>query len=224
MRKSGMARAVGSRNGSAARPTRARPVSREALIASTLDLYAAHPFDAVTVERIAASAHVPPAALLHHFQSPEAVVLAALGDVLHATVAALKRVGPQVEPTEALYLAASDMLTAVVAGRGVLTQARFVSMIDAIAASTDLGRRAAALRKTTLGRGLAAHLRMHPRDPVVLRAAKLWSAIMCGYYAGIRYTPVEYLPRDHPELHQHASLRLAEIFHDVMGRPAPAIR
>lgn len=192
---------------------------RETLIAATLDLCTRQGYAGTTVEQIAAIAGLAPGDFARYFATKDAVVMSLVEDALHATAAALAPIDTDIDPTEALLLASTDMLSAIINGRGVMTQARMLALAPIIASSRHLQQQVSAARKHILTHGLATHLRVDPHDQRVRRAVTMWSAIMAGVNASGRAGPANHDLQHDRRLHERMIARLTETYDEVMGQP-----
>jgi len=196
---------------------------REKLIAVTLDLCARQGYEATTIDQITTAAGVASGDFSRYFASKDAVIISLVDDVLHATAAALAQVQKDTDPTEALLIATTEVLTAIFDGRGVMTRDRMLAMAHIVTSTRDLQKQASAIRKQILTQGLAERMRVDPHNRRVQRAVTMWSAIAAGLYSGRQSMPAGYDPRRDDSLPERMIARLAETFVDVMGR-APATK
>jgi AcrR family transcriptional regulator len=135
---------------------------REKLIATTLGLCAKQGYECTTVDQIAAAAGITPREFTRYFASKDAVIMSLVNDLLQATVAALAHVDADTDSTEALLIATTEMLTAIIEGCGVMTRDRMLAMAHIITTTRDLQKQASATRKQVLTQGLAHASRSAP--------------------------------------------------------------
>ena len=191
---------------------------REKLITAALDLFSRQGYDATTTAQIAAAAGISPSDFTRHFATKDAVIMSLVADLMHGIVAALAHVNIDTDPIEALLIANTETLTAVIEGHGVTTRERMLTMSYIVASDPKLQQQASAIRKQILTHGLAERMQVDPQDQLVRRAVTMWSAIAAGLYSGRRSLPPNYDPRRDGWLSERMIVRLSQTFDDVMGR------
>lgn len=137
--------------------------------------------------------------------------------LLHATAAALRHVDASAGPEQALLIATTKVVTAIVDGRGVITRDRMLAMAQIVTANSDLRQQASFARKRVLAQALADRLGVAAKDRRVRQAVTMWSAIAAGTYLGRRSIADHYDPRQDDQLLDRGIAELVANFADVMG-------
>jgi hypothetical protein len=138
-------------------------------------------------------------------------------DLLHATVTALRDVKTDIGPEHALLIATTEVLRAIVEGRGVITRDRMLAIALILISTSDLQKQASAARKRVLTQALADRMGVGSGDRRVQRAVTTWSAIATGSYIGQLHLPANYDPRHGDWLSERMITNLSETFAEVMG-------
>ena len=123
---------------------------RDMLIDAALSLFQSQGFEATTIGQIAMVADVAAFDVTRYFATTDAVIMSIVDDLLDATAVALQGLAPTVLPAEALLLATTEMLAAIIEGHGVMTQERMLAMAHIVTTSPDLRRQVSTRRKNTL--------------------------------------------------------------------------
>lgn len=190
---------------------------RERVIDAAFRLCERYGFEATTLCAISAGAEVAPEQLARHFASKDAIVMSVVYSVLERIAAALGQVRPTASPEIALLVATTEVLTAIIDGRGVITRERMLAMAHVVATSPRLVRQASAARKEVLGWALADRMGVCIADRRVRRAVTIWSAIAAGAYLSRVTTPSHYDPLRDNRLSEKMFEELAGTFAEVMG-------
>jgi AcrR family transcriptional regulator len=190
---------------------------RERLIDATLSLGTRSGYEATTVDQIAAAADVTPPDFARYFASKDEVLMSIVESLLHATAAALRHVDASAGPEQALLIATTKVVTAIVDGRGVITRDRMLAMAQIVTANSDLRQQASFARKRVLAQALADRLGVAAKDRRVRQAVTMWSAIAAGTYLGRRSIADHYDPRQDDQLLDRGIAELVANFADVMG-------
>jgi AcrR family transcriptional regulator len=190
---------------------------RERLLDAALSLCTRCGYEAATIDQIAAAADVAPSDFARYFATKDAVVMSIVEDLLQATAAALRHVEACVSPEQALLDATTDVLTAIIDGRGVITRDRMLAMAQIVTANPNLRTQASLARKRVLTQALADRMGIAPGNRRVRQAVTMWSAIAAGAYLGGRSMADHYDPRQDDQLIERMIAELAATFADVMG-------
>ena len=190
---------------------------RERLIDTTLNVCIRCGYEATTIDRIAAAAGVTPADFSRYFATTDAAIMSVVDNLLHATAAALKDVEAETSPEQALLIATTEAVTAIIDGRGVITRERLIAMAEVVTANSTLRKQASLARKRVLGQALAVRMGLPAENRRVRQAITMWSAIAAGAYLGRRSMADHYDPRDDDRLIERMIAELAATFADVMG-------
>lgn len=190
---------------------------RARLIDATLSLCTRFGYEATTIDQIAAAAEVTPSDFVRHFASKDAVLMSIVEDLLQATVAALRDVGPGTGPEQALLTASTEVVRDIIGGRGVITRDRMLAIGQIVTANWELRKQASLARKRTLTQALADRMGVAAEDRRVHRAVTMWSAIAAGTYLGRRSMAAYYDPHQDDQLMEHMIADLTATFADVMG-------
>ena len=194
---------------------------REQLIDAALSLCTRCGYEAAAIDQMAAGAGVTPSDFARYFATKDAVVMSVVEDLLHATAAALRDVEADVSPEQALLDATTEVLTAIIDGRGVITRDRMLAMAQIVTANPNLRKQASLARKRVLAQALADRMGVAPGNRRVRQAVTMWSAIAAGAYLGRRSMAEHYDPRQDDQLIERMVGELAATFADVMGdRPS----
>ncbi len=191
---------------------------RKMLIESALDLCTRQGYEATTVDQIAAAAGVTPRDFARYFVTKDAVIMSVIDDLLQATTTALGHVKTTVDPEHALLIATTEVVTAIVNGRGIMTREQMIAMADIVTTTPHLRKQASAVRKQVLTQALAEWTGLDPKNRRVRHAVTMWSAIAAGAYTGRRRMPADYDPQHDDRLPERAITELATTFHEVMGK------
>ena len=138
-------------------------------------------------------------------------------DLLHATAAALKDVEAETSPEQALLIATTEAVTAIIDGRGVITRERLLAMAEVVTANSNLRKQASLACKRVLSQALAVRMGVAAENRRVRQAMTMWSAIAAGAYLAGRSMADHYDPRDDDRLIERMIAELTATFADVMG-------
>ncbi len=194
---------------------------RERLIDATLDLCTRCGYEATSVEQIAAAADVTAPDFARYFASKDAVLMSIVDDLLRATAVALRDVEAGTTPEQALLIATTEVLTAIIDGRGVITRDHMLAMAQIVTANPNLKKQASSARKRVLTQALADRMGVGVENRRVRRAVTMWSAIAAGAYLGRSNTAADYDPRQDDRLSERMIAQLAGTFAEVMGEAPP---
>lgn len=198
---------------------------REKLVDAAVELSGQQGYHRTTVEQIAAAAGVTPQDFARHFATKDALILSITEELMHGTAAALVHVEADTDPAEALLVATTKNLAAIIHGHGVMPLGRMLEMARIVTANDRLQKQASVLRKRLLTRALAEKLGVAQDDRRVSRAVTLWSATAATSYFDHIDMPTR--PRDlrHGEqLSQQAAARLVQTYMKVTGHEPSAPR
>lgn len=190
---------------------------RERLIDAILNLSMRFGYETTTVDQIAAAADLAPAEFARCFATKDAAVMSIVDDLLQATAIALTSVDAGASPEQALLIANTEVLTAIIDGVGVITCDRMLAMAQIVVANPSLKRQASSARKQVLTRALAEWMGVDAQNRRVRRAITMWSAIAAGAYLGRRSMGAHYDPRQDDRLLERMIDELTGTFADVMG-------
>jgi AcrR family transcriptional regulator len=191
---------------------------RERLIDATLNLCIRRGYEATTIEQIAAAAGVTPPDYARYFASKDAVIMSIVDDLVKATSSALRDVQAGAGPEHALLIATTEVVTAIIDGRGVITRDRMLAMAEIVTADPNLRKQASLARKRVLTRALADRMGVAAENRRVRHAVTMWSAIAAGAYLGRRSLAAHYDPRQDDQLEERGLAELAASFAEVMGK------
>jgi AcrR family transcriptional regulator len=192
---------------------------RERLIDATLSLGTRCGYEATTIEQIAAAAGVTPAEFARHFVGKDAVVMSVVDALLQETCAALTNVEAAVAPEQALLVATSEVVTAIIDGRCVITRERMLAMSEIVTGDANLRKQASLARKRVLTQALADRLGVAEDNRRVRQAVTMWSAVAAGAYLGSGTLGAHYDPRQDDQLTERGLAELVASFTEVMGKP-----
>lgn len=190
---------------------------RERLIDATLNVCIRCGYEATTVDQIAAAAGVAPPDFTRHFASKDAAIMAVVDDLVQATAAALGGVEAAAGPEQALLTATTEVLTAIIKGRGVITVDRMLAMAEVVTSHPDLRGQASSARKRVLTQALADRMGLATGNRRVRQAVTMWSAIAAGAYLGRHSMGAHYDPAHDAQLLERSMTELAATFAEVMG-------
>jgi AcrR family transcriptional regulator len=191
---------------------------RDRLIGATLNLCTGRGYEATTVDQIAAAAGLTPRDFARYFATKDAVLMSIVDDVLEATAVALRSVDAAASPEQALLIATTAVLTAIIEGRGVITRARMHAIAPIIGAQPNLRRQASLARKRVLAPAVADRMGLGAENPRVRRAVSMWSAIAAIAEVGSRSMTAYDDLRQDDRLSERVAAQLAAIFAEVMGK------
>jgi AcrR family transcriptional regulator len=158
---------------------------RQRLIDATLTLCSTGGgYEVTTVEQIAAAADLTPADFARYFATKDAAIMSIVDDVLRATAVALRGVRDRTSPEEALLVATTEVITAVIDGRGVITRDHMLTIAQLFRANPNLKRQGSLARKRVLAQALAARMGVGADNQRVRQAVVMWSAIAVGANLG----------------------------------------
>jgi AcrR family transcriptional regulator len=168
--------------------------TRAMLVDAAVKLCIEQGYDNTTVEQIAAAAEVSPRTFSRYFPTKDSVMVSVLDDLVNAALAELATIGTEVPPLTALARAHSQALRRVPFGEVTdLTTHRLVLMANVISSTNALRlAAAAATRLHPLVVGVAARLRIDPRDRRVALLVSLWGAISAGAWGQLVIGPDDY--------------------------------
>jgi AcrR family transcriptional regulator len=195
----------------------AQDCREQQLIDAALSVCMRGGYETATIEQIAAAADVIPSDFARYFATKEAVIMSIVEDLLQATAAALRNVEACVTPEQALLDATTEVLTAIIDGRGVITRDRMLAMAQIVTADPNLRKQASLARKRVLTHALADRMGVSPGNGRARQAVTMWSAIAAGAYLGRRSMANHYDPRQDDQLIERMVAELAATFADVMG-------
>jgi AcrR family transcriptional regulator len=190
---------------------------RDQLIDATLNLCVTCGYEATTVEQIAAAAEVTPLDFGCYFATKDAAVMAVVDDLLQANATALHHVDVAESPEQALLVAATEVLIAIIDGRGVITRDRMIAIAEIVTAQPNLRRQASSARKRILTRALADRMGVTEEDRRVRQAVTKWSAVAASTYLDRYRMAANYDPHQDDHLEVRATADLAATFAQVMG-------
>ena len=190
---------------------------RDRLVDATLDLCTRYGYEAATVDQIATAADLTPSDFACYFATKDAAVMSIVDDLLLASAVALRRVEVSASPEQALLIATTEVLTAIIDGRGATTLSRMLVMGQIVVANPSLKKQASAARKRVLTQALADRMGVGADNRRVRRAVTMWSAIAAGAYLGRRSMAAHYDPRQDDRLLERMIDELTGTFADVMG-------
>lgn len=191
---------------------------RERLIEATLSLCVERGYEATTIEQIAAAAGVTPVELSRYFATKNAVLMSIVEDLLTSTVAALGQVDQAATPEQALLLATTEVVTAIIDGYGVISRDRMLSLSQIVTAYPALRRQASSIRKRVLSQALADRLGVPAEGRRVRQAVTMWSAIATGAYVARSTMGAHYDPSQDAHLEQRVITELNASYTEVMGK------
>jgi AcrR family transcriptional regulator len=194
---------------------------RERLVDATLRLCTRCGYEATTIDQIAAEAGVTPPDFARHFASKDAVVMSVVDDLLQATRSALTNVEAAARPEQALLAATTEVVTAILEGRGVITRDRMLAMAEIVTAEPHLRKQASLARRRVLTQGLADWLGVATENRRVRQAVTMWSAIAAGSYLARRSLAAHYDPEQDDRLIERMVEELGANFTEVMGKAPP---
>ncbi|MGB7165581.1 MAG: TetR/AcrR family transcriptional regulator [Mycobacterium sp.] len=190
---------------------------RDQLIDATLSLCIRCGYEATTVEQIAAAAEVTPADFACYFATKDAALMAVVDDLLQFTATALRHVDVAESPEQALLVATTEVLIAIIDGRGVITRDRMLAMAEIVTAQPSLRRQASSARKRILTRALADRMGVTAENRRERQAVTKWSAVAASAYLDRYSMAAGYDPRQDDQLEDRATANLAATFAQVMG-------
>jgi AcrR family transcriptional regulator len=191
---------------------------RDQLIDATLDLCIRCGYEATTVEQIAAAAEVTPPDFMRYFATKDAAIMAVVDAPLQATATALRHVDAVAGPEQALLIAATEVLIAIIDGRGVITRDRMLAMAQIVRAHPNLRRQASLARKRVLTQALADRMGVAAENRRVCRAVTMWSAVAAGALMERHRMAADYDPGQDDHLEELMITELAATFGEVMGK------
>jgi AcrR family transcriptional regulator len=194
---------------------------RNRLIDATLDVCIRCGYETTTVDEIAAGAGVAPADFVQDFPTKDAVFMAVVEDLLRATVAALQHVDANIDPEQALLVATTDVLVAIVDGKGVITRDRMLALAQVMTPQPSLRKKASSVRKRILTQALAERLGVAPEDRRVRQAVMKWSAVAGGAYLDRLSMADHYDPAQDDHLSERMIAELGSTFTEVTGEEPP---
>ena len=167
--------------------------TRAMLVDAAVKLCIERGYGNTTVEQIAAAADVSPRTFSRYFPTKDAVMMTVLDDLVHAAVAELATIGPDVAPLAALARAHSQALRGVPTGEVTeLTTHRLVLMVNVISSSSALRLAAAATRLQPLVVALAERIGTDPMDRRVALIVSVWGAITAAAWGQLVIGPDDY--------------------------------
>lgn len=101
---------------------------RDRLIDATLSVCIRCGYEATTIEQIANAAEVTPPDFACYFATKDAALMAVVDDLLQASATALRQVDAAESPEQALLIATTEVLLAIIDGRGVITRDRMLAI------------------------------------------------------------------------------------------------
>jgi AcrR family transcriptional regulator len=195
-----------------------REQCRERIIDAALPMWAASGYESTTTKQAVAAAGLAPDRFEDYFRSKDAVVLAVLDDMLQGTATALRDVGAEINPEQALLTATVDALSAIVNGRRATTAYRLVCLAQVLRAQPDLRRQASTARKQAIAEALAERLGVDATDATVRLATTKWSAVASAAYSTPGGMGPSGRPRVDKDLTERMTAELAAAFLHVTGR------
>jgi AcrR family transcriptional regulator len=190
---------------------------RERLIDATLDLCIRCGYEATTIDQIAAAVDATPLEFAQYFATKDAAIMSVVDDLVRASAAALEHVDAAAGPEQAVLLATTEAVTAIVDGRGVITLDRMLAMAQVVTAHPKLRRQASATRRQVLTQALAGRLGVAADDRRVRQAVTMWSAIAGGAYLARHSMADHYDPAADAQLLERVTAELGASFLEVMG-------
>jgi AcrR family transcriptional regulator len=196
---------------------RAQKDCRERLIDTTLALCISGGYEATTIDQIAAAAKITPPEFAEHFATKDAAIMSVVDDLVQATAAALGHVDAAAGPEQAVLLATTEVVTAIVDGHGVITRDRMLAMAHVVTAQPKLRKQASSTRRRVLTKALAARLGVAVDNRRVRQATTMWSAIAGGAYLARHSMADHYDPAQDAQLLERVISELGASFIEVMG-------
>lgn len=190
---------------------------RDRLIDATLNLGVRFGYESTSIDQIAACAGATPPEFVRYFATKDAVVMSIVDDLVQATAAALKHVDAAASPEHALLTATTEVMTAIVDGRGVITRERMLAMSEIMTTQPDLRKQASRIRKPVLTQALADRLGVAVENRRVRQAVTVWSAIASGAYVSRSTMADHYDPGLDDQLKGRMVVELTASFTEVMG-------
>jgi AcrR family transcriptional regulator len=193
------------------------PDRRDLIIDATLNVCGRCGYETTTVDEIAAAADVTPSDFLQYFPDKDAVFMAVVEDLLRATAEALQNVDASHDPEQALLIATTDVLVAIVEDRGVITRQRMLALAQTMTPQQSLRKKASSARKRILTPALAQRLGVAPENRRVRQAVMKWSAVAGGAYLDRLSMAAHYDPAQDDRLTERMISELGSTFTEVTG-------
>jgi AcrR family transcriptional regulator len=190
---------------------------RERLIDETLSLCTRFGYESTTVDQIAAAADMTLPEFAGYFASKDAVVMSIVEDLLQAQATALGHVEESTSPEQVLMIATTEVVTAIIDGRGVITRDRMLAMVQIVTANPKLLKQASCARKRVLTQALAERMGVAAENRRVRKAVTMWSAIAASAYLARDSMADHYDPGQDDQLTERMTAELDATFADVMG-------
>lgn len=191
---------------------------RDRIIDAALDVCSRCGYETTTIDQIATAAGLTPDDFVGYFPTKDAVVIGIVEELLHAQAAALQHVDASLGPEEALLAASTEVVVAVIDGRGVITRDRMFALQQVVAAQPSLRRQASSTRKRILTQALADQLGVAVSNRRVRQAVMKWSAVAGGAYFDRETMAANYDPNQDDQLEQRMRTELNATFAEVMGK------
>lgn len=190
---------------------------RDWIIDATLDVCGRSGYETTTLDQIADAAGITPSDFAEYFPDKDAVFMAVIEDLLLATAAALQDVDASHDPEQALLVATTDVLVAIVEGRGVITRERMLALAQTMTPQQGLRKKASSARKRILTPALAQRLGVAPENRRVRQAVMKWSAVAGGAYLDRLSMADHYDPAQDDRLSERMVSELGSTFTEVTG-------
>ena len=153
-----------------------------------------------------------------YFATKDAALMAVVDDLLQATATALRQVDAAESPEQALLIATTEVLLAIIDGRGVITRDRMLAIAQIFTAHPNLRRQASLARKRILTQALAERMGVAAENRRVRQAVTMWSAVAAGAYLDRHSMAAHYDPGQDDQLGERMITELAATFAEVMGK------
>lgn len=191
---------------------------RDRLIDATLSVCIRCGYEATTIEQIANAAEVMPPDFACYFATKDAALMAVVDDLLQASATALRQVDAAESPEQVLLIATTEVLLAIIDGRGVITRDRMLAIAQIFTAHPNLRRQASLARKRILTQALAERMEVAAENRRVRQAVTMWSAVAAGAYLDRHSMAAHYDPGQDDQLGERMITELAATFAEVMGK------
>lgn len=160
--------------------------TRTTLINSAVELCDRQGFENTTVDQIAAVADVSPRTFSRYFATKEAVVLAAIDDIMEVVAVELRKQPPDISHLEAIFRSHITAFTGTKSAPSTgLTEQRMLASARIVTSSKALIHASTRFRLDAVNSALVERMGTGPDDRRLQLVAAVWGAIMMAALADL---------------------------------------